>query len=59
MAGLIVLSRVMISLTTGENAWQNIILHPVQMINLAVIAFLSIQKHLTKTNFWKGRYVNE
>ena len=59
MAGLIILSRVMISLSTGQNAWFNIITHPIQMINLAIIAFLSIQKHLTKTNVWKGRLVRD
>jgi len=55
MAGLILLTRVMISLSAKQNAWYNIILHPVQMINLTLIAFLAIQKHLTKTNVWKGR----
>ncbi len=57
MAGLIILTRVMISLSSGQNAWYNIILHPLQMINLVIIAFMSVQKHLTKTNMWKGRRV--
>lgn len=57
MLSLIVLTRVMISLSAGQNAWYNIMLHPIQMINLAIIVFLSIQKHLTKTNMWKGRRV--
>jgi len=57
MTGLIVLTRVMISLSAGQNAFYNVILHPVQMLNLVIIAFLSIQKHLTKTNVWKGRRV--
>ncbi|MDO3644592.1 glycosyltransferase family 2 protein [Mucilaginibacter sp. L3T2-6] len=56
-AGLIILSRIMISLASGQNALYNIILHPVQMVNMVIIAFLSIQKHLTKTNIWKGRRV--
>jgi glycosyltransferase involved in cell wall biosynthesis len=59
MSGLIILSRVMISLSTEQNVLYNIITHPIQMINLAIIAFLSIQKHLTKTNIWKGRHINE
>ena len=58
MIGLIALSRVMIALSAGENVFFNIVLHPAQMINLAVIAFLSIQKHLTRTNVWKGRCVD-
>ncbi len=57
MAGLILLTRVMISLSAGENAFYNVITHPVQMINLMVIAFLSIQKYLTNTNVWKGRSI--
>lgn len=55
MAALIILSRVMISLSAGQSAWRNVLLHPVQMLNLTLIAFLAIQKHLTKTNIWKGR----
>jgi glycosyltransferase involved in cell wall biosynthesis len=57
MAGLILLTRVMISLAAKQNAWYNIVLHPVQMVNLTLIAFLAIQKHLTKTNVWKGRRI--
>jgi chlorobactene glucosyltransferase len=55
--GLILLSRIMISLASGQNVWYNIILHPFQMMNMVVIAFLSIQRHLTKTVTWKGRRV--
>ncbi|MDB5007935.1 MAG: Beta-monoglucosyldiacylglycerol synthase [Mucilaginibacter sp.] len=57
MVGLIVLNRFMISLASGQNALYNIVLHPLQMLNLVIIAFLSIQKHLTKTNSWKGRRI--
>lgn len=57
MAGLLVLTRIMISFSAGQNAVYNILLHPVQMVNLVIIAFLSVQKHLTKTNTWKGRRI--
>jgi chlorobactene glucosyltransferase len=57
MTGLIVLTRIMISLTTGQNIIYNVLLHPLQMISMAAIAFLAIQRHLTKTNVWKGRQV--
>jgi glycosyltransferase involved in cell wall biosynthesis len=57
MAGLIALSRVMISLASGQSVFYNLLLHPVQMFNLTLIAFLSIQKYLTRTNSWKGRAV--
>lgn len=57
MAGLIILSRFMISLSTGQNPWVNVLLHPVQMFNLMLIAFLAIQKYLTKTTVWKGRSI--
>lgn len=57
MLGLIALARIMVSLVSGQNALYNIILHPVQMVNMVIIAFFSIQKYLTKTNEWKGRRV--
>jgi glycosyltransferase involved in cell wall biosynthesis len=57
MAALILLTRVMISLSAGQSAWYNIILHPLQMISLTLIAFLAIQRHLTKTIIWKGRRI--
>jgi glycosyltransferase involved in cell wall biosynthesis len=57
MIGLIILTRIMISLSAGQNAWLNVILHPLQMLNLMLIAFLAIQKYLTKTNVWKGRRI--
>ena len=57
MAGLIALGRVMVSLASGQSVFYNLLLHPVQMFNLTLIAFLSIQKYLTRTNTWKGRAV--
>lgn len=57
MAGLMALSRVMISLAAKQNVLLNLLLHPVQMVNLAIIALLAIQRHLTHTNVWKGRKV--
>jgi cellulose synthase/poly-beta-1,6-N-acetylglucosamine synthase-like glycosyltransferase len=57
MTGLIILTRVMISLTSGQNALYNVLLHPFQMLTMLLIAFLSIQKHLTKTTVWKGRKI--
>jgi glycosyltransferase involved in cell wall biosynthesis len=57
MIGLILLTRIMISLSSGQNAWLNLLLHPLQMINLTIIAFMAIQKYLTKTTVWKGRQV--
>ena len=55
MLGLILLPRIMISLLAGQNAARNVLLHPVQMFNMLVIAFLAIQRYLTKTTTWKGR----
>jgi len=57
MIGLIILTRIMISLSSSQSAWLNVLLHPLQMINLTIIAFMAIQKHLTKTTVWKGRQV--
>ncbi|QKJ33246.1 glycosyltransferase [Mucilaginibacter mali] len=57
MCGLIILSRIMISLSAGQSAWKNVLLHPLQMFSLMLISFLSIQRYLTKTTVWKGRRV--
>jgi len=57
MFGLILLTRIMISLASHQNTWLNVLLHPLQMINLTLIAFLAIQKYLTKTTVWKGRKI--
>lgn len=57
MVGLIMLTRIMISLESGQNAFINVILHPLQMFSLVLIAFSAIQKYLTKTTEWKGRKI--
>jgi glycosyltransferase involved in cell wall biosynthesis len=57
MCGLIILSRIMISFTSGQNALLNSILHPFQMINLLLIGLVAIQNQLTNNNVWKGRRV--
>ncbi|MDR6942397.1 glycosyltransferase [Mucilaginibacter pocheonensis] len=57
MAGLIMLTRIMISLLSGQSPVVNILLHPLQMLSMLVIAVVSIQKYLTKTTVWKGRKI--
>lgn len=57
MVGLIMLTRIMISLESGQSAVRNVILHPLQMFSLVLIAFSAIQKYLTKTTEWKGRKI--
>ncbi|RYE29375.1 MAG: glycosyltransferase [Sphingobacteriaceae bacterium] len=57
MVSLIVLTRIMISLSSGQNPVYNVLLHPLQMFSLMIVAYLSIRKHLTKTVTWKGRQV--
>jgi glycosyltransferase involved in cell wall biosynthesis len=57
MIGLIALTRVMISLSAGQNAWYNMLLHPAQMFSLTLVAFLAVQRYLTKTTEWKGRRI--
>ena len=52
---LIILSRVMISLMSGQNVWYNIFLHPIQLISMLFIAVISVKKYFTKTIVWKGR----
>jgi glycosyltransferase involved in cell wall biosynthesis len=57
MVGLIVLTRIMISMSAGQSASRNILLHPWQMLSLLLIGITSIQQHLTKTTVWKGRKI--
>ncbi|WP_295767322.1 glycosyltransferase family 2 protein [uncultured Mucilaginibacter sp.] len=57
MCGLIILSRMMISLSSGQNAIYNILLHPIQMLTLLIIGINAIQTHLTRKTVWKGRNV--
>lgn len=54
---LIILSRIMISLASGQNALVNIVLHPLQMLSFLIIAGLSIKKSLSSRISWKGRII--
>ncbi|WP_207429671.1 glycosyltransferase family 2 protein [Pedobacter sp. SYSU D00535] len=55
---LIVLSRIMISLASGQNVLLNLLFHPIQMLSMLVISFVSIKKHLDKSIRWKGRRIS-
>lgn len=55
--GLIILSRLMISLLAHQNPLHNIIFHPIQMINLMIISSIAIYRKITKQNQWKGRSI--
>ncbi len=57
LVSLIVLTRIMISLSSGQNPFYNVLLHPLQMMSLIIVAHLSVRKHLTKTVTWKGRKI--
>lgn len=57
MIGLIMLTRIMVSLSTGQSAFYNVMLHPLQMVSLGIISYKAIQKYITKTTTWKGRNV--
>jgi glycosyltransferase involved in cell wall biosynthesis len=55
---LIVFSRIMISYLSGQNVFMNVFYHVFQMVNLLIIAMLSIIKSLNKTLVWKGRTIH-
>lgn len=57
-ATLIIFSRIMISYLSGQNVIMNMVLHVAQMINLLIIAILSIIKFLNKTIVWKDRTIH-
>ncbi|MGV3706090.1 MAG: glycosyltransferase family 2 protein [Arcticibacter sp.] len=54
---LILLSRIMISLMSGQHVLWNVLLHPVQMVSLSLIAIVSIIRHFTRQSMWKGRSI--
>lgn len=56
---LVVLSRIMISFSAGQNPWVNIFLHPFQMVSLLFVAVLSIQRHYTRNSSWKNRSITD
>ena len=57
MLGLVILTRVMISLLSGQQTGMNLLLHPFQMLSLLWIGITSIQNHITKNTVWKGRKI--
>ncbi|MCD8742548.1 glycosyltransferase family 2 protein [Mucilaginibacter roseus] len=57
MVGLIILTRIMISFSAGQNPLLNVVLHPLQMASMVVIAYFAVQQYLTKNTVWKGRRV--
>ena len=57
MLGLIILTRVMISFSSGQSAMVNVLLHPAQMLSMVIIAHYAIQRHLRNTHVWKGRQI--
>ncbi|MFD0751223.1 glycosyltransferase [Mucilaginibacter calamicampi] len=57
MLTITVIGRLMSSFLAGQNPVYNVILHPLQMLNLTAIAFIAIQKHLTHKVIWKGRRI--
>jgi glycosyltransferase involved in cell wall biosynthesis len=57
MLTLIFLSRIMTSFSAQQNPVYNLILHPIQMLNMVIISHYTIVRNLTKTNNWKERKV--
>jgi chlorobactene glucosyltransferase len=54
---LIILSRIMISLASGQNVILNVLLHPLQMLSLLLVSIVSIRKYFLKRTSWKGRII--
>ncbi|TAE52322.1 MAG: glycosyltransferase [Bacteroidetes bacterium] len=55
--GMIAGIRMFVSLSAGQLVWQNLLLHPAQMLLLLYISALSIIKRISGKNEWKGRNV--
>ena len=52
---LILSMRVMISISSGQSVWGNLVRHPFQMLSLLWIGISAIHKRFTSSNEWKGR----
>ena len=55
---LIVLVRIMIAFLSGQNAIHNVLLHPLQILVLIWVFFVSLYKYFTNSVSWKGREIN-
>ncbi len=55
---LIAVTRVMISIISRQNILLNLLLHPLQMLILAVTGFYSVYVTLLKKTIWKGRKIS-
>lgn len=55
---LIILSRLMISYMSDQPPLRNILLHPFQILSLAIVSFYSIRNKIQKNVTWKGRKIN-
>ena len=55
---IVFVCRAMVSTMSNQSVLKNWLLHPFQISNLALLAFISIVKNLLKTNSWKGRIIS-
>lgn len=54
---LIIFQKLLISLIGRVNIFLNLLLHPLQIIIMVIIGFISIYRSKKKSNVWKGRSV--
>lgn len=60
VVGLILIifsTRIYTSKLAGENWRINLLLHPLQMLNLVIISWTAVQQYFFKNSVWKGRVV--
>jgi chlorobactene glucosyltransferase len=50
--------RLMVSWLSNQNIFSNLWFHPVQMITILLLLFVSIYKRITRSNQWKGRLIS-
>jgi chlorobactene glucosyltransferase len=53
----ILLGRLAVSLSSGQNFLINCFIHPVQMIMMIAVGINSVYRSIKKTLRWKGRYI--
>ena len=55
---IILATNVILAMLSNQPIWQTVLLHPLKLLILCWIAYLSIYRTIAKTNQWKGRNIN-
>lgn len=55
---IILITNIILAVLSNQSIWQTLLLHPLKMLTLCWVAYLSVYRTIAKTNQWKGRNIN-